>query len=201
MSSGAVCGAWLCLSQTIVLFSLMALNCCLLDQWSHLGQLWYLGPFSPMPHDPWLYFWNSFSRSISCAHDAKCVPVQYGGRYLCLGLSPLANQPPPPLLTCFLSLLLFTSCCLMEASRAKQKFSCRSQEPQAYIRVSLALFLRRDAWAFWPLFSGGSESPASSPHVPLGSQMFQKVDVTGSLITNYLANTVYENPIPLAAQL
>lgn len=113
----------------------------------------------------------------------------------------LPIQHPPPLLTCFLSLLLFTSCCLMEASRAKQKFSCRSQEPQAYICVSLALFLRKDAWAFWPLFSGGSESPASSPHVPLGSQMFQKVDVTGSLITNYLANTVYENPIPLAAQL
>lgn len=94
MSSGAVCGAWLCLSQTIVLFSLMALNCCLLDQWSHLGQLWYWGHFSPMLHDPWLYFWNSFSRSLSCAHDAKCVLVQYGGRYLCLGLSPLANPAP-----------------------------------------------------------------------------------------------------------
>lgn len=38
------------------------------------------------------------------------------------------------------------------------------------------------------------------PHVPLGSQMFQKVDVTGSLITNKLAVTVYENPVPLAAQ-
>lgn len=34
----------------------------------------------------------------------------------------LPIQHPPPLLTCFLSLLLFTSCCLMEASRAKQKF-------------------------------------------------------------------------------
>lgn len=40
------------------------------------------------------------------------------------------------------------------------------------------------------------------PHIPLDSQMFQKVDVTDeSLIANSLANTVYENPIPLAAQL
>ena len=54
----------------------------------------------------------------------------------------------------------------METSRAKLKFSWGSQETQCYIRVRLALLPRRDAWAFWPLFSGGSEPASSSPCPP-----------------------------------
>lgn len=79
----------------------------------------------------------------------KCVPVQYGGGDICVWACHfLPIQHPPPFLTCFLIPQLFTSCSLMDASKAKQKFSCRSQEPQCYLSVLLAVFLRRDAWAF-----------------------------------------------------
>lgn len=46
---------------------------------------------------------------------------------------------------------------------------------------------------------GGSQPPVSSPRPPRSTDV-QKVDVTGSLITKQLANTVYENPVLLAAQ-
>ena len=46
---------------------------------------------------------------------------------------------------------------------------------------------------------GGSQPPASSPCPPRSTDV-QKVDVTGSPIAKQLANTVYENPVPLAAQ-
>lgn len=39
------------------------------------------------------------------------------------------------------------------------------------------------------------------PHLPLGSQVFLKIDVTGSLTTNKLAVIVHENPVHLAAHL
>lgn len=153
MSSGAIqiCGAWLCLSQTIVLFSLMAFTAvCLTSEaiWGNCG-IWDLLP----PHPPSCYmtpgctfktalailvhmmqnvFLYNTVRGDSCVWACHLLPIQH-----C-----------PPLLTCFLKLLLLTSCLLMDASKAKQTFSCRSQEPQCHLCVRLALFLRRDAWAF-----------------------------------------------------
>lgn len=92
----------------------------------------------------------------------------------------------------------------MGTSRAKQEVLLRRPGTPVSHGVRLALLLRRDAWAFRPLFSGASESPASSSPRPPG---FTDVSEGGchrclrSLVTNSLATTVYENPVPLAAQL
>lgn len=43
--------------------------------------------------------------------------------------------------------------------------------------VRLALLLRRDAWAFQPLFPGASEPPASSSPRPPGFTDVSEVDV------------------------
>lgn len=186
-----------CLSQTNTLL-IDGLHCCLLYWWSSWGNcgIWELLPPSILP-DPWLYL-NSFRRSFCCAHDTKCVPVQYGGSVCVPGCHVL---PIPPFLTCFLSLLLFTSCSLMETSRAKLKFPWGSQEKQCCIRVRLALRLRRGgAWGFRPLFSGGSEPAAASSTPPCVTDVSEGW-CHWSLITNKLAVTVYENPVPLAAEL
>lgn len=168
------CRAWLAFHR-LTLFSLMVCTavCSIGEAVGGNCGIWELLPPSILP-DSRLYL-NSFRHSFCCAHDTKCVPVQYGGSVCVPSCHVL---PVPPLLTCFLSLLLFTSCSLMETSGAKLKFPWGSQERQCCVRVRLALRLRRGgAWVL-----GHCSQEALSllllPPRPPASQMFRKVDVT-----------------------
>ena len=141
MSSGACPNmqGLACLSQTNALL-VDGLHCCLLYWWSCQGQLWYLGTFTPFHTTRPLAVFKQLSPFFMLCTRYKMCSVQYGGSVCVSGCHVL---PIPPLLTCFLSLLLFTSCSLMETSRAKLKFSWGSQETQRYMPVRLALLLRR----------------------------------------------------------
>lgn len=138
--------------QTIVLFSLTAFTVvCSASEaiWGNCSVWDLLLPCPPCYMTPGCTFKTTLAVLYLVHMMQKCVPVQYRGGDTCVWACQfLPIQHPPPFLTCFLIPQLFTSCLLMDASKAKQKFSCRSQEPQCCLSVLLALFLRRDAWAF-----------------------------------------------------
>lgn len=174
------CRAWLAFHR-LTLFSLMVCTAvCSVGEavGGHCG-IWELLPPSILP-DAWLYL-NSFRRSLCCAHDTKCVPVQYGGSVCVSGCRVL---PTPPLLTCFLRLLLVTSYSLMETSRATLKFPWGSRKHSVtYASGWLCVWGGEGACGFWPLFSGGSEPAAFSSTPPCVTDVSEG-QCHWSLITN-----------------
>lgn len=100
MSSRAVkiCRAWLAFPRLTLFSSMVCTAVCSFGQaiWGNCGIWKFLLPRLP---DPCLDFGNSFSHSLCCAHDAKCVAVQYGGDISASGLSPLANPSSSNLLS------------------------------------------------------------------------------------------------------
>lgn len=164
--------AWLCLSQTIVLFSLMNFVAfCSIGEaiWGICGVWDFLLPFYSPP--PPAILSKQLYLFFILVHTIQTVFLYKTGELSVSGVV-TSCQSSTLLPTCFLSLLLFTSCSLTETSWAEWKFSRRSQGAKYDICVRCALLLRRAAWAFGTLFSGGCEPPAFFPHIPLGSQMF-----------------------------
>lgn len=181
MSSGAIKihRAWLCLSQTIVLFSPMNFTAfCSIGEaiWGICGVWDFLLPYYMAPG----YTFKIVLPVLYLVHMIQNVFLYKMGELSVSGVV-TSCQSSTLLLTCFLSLLLFTSCSLMETSRAEWKFSWRSQGTKYDLCVRYALLLRRGAWAFGTLFSGGSKPPAFFPTSPW-VQRCSEVDVTGSLI-------------------
>lgn len=69
--------------------------CCMLYQWSHLGPLEYLGPFTPRTAGPLAVLLKQLSLFfIPCTQWCKVCPCTVWGSCLCLGLSALANPAP-----------------------------------------------------------------------------------------------------------
>lgn len=129
MSSGAIKihRAWLCLSQTIVLFSLMnfTASCSISEAiWGICGvwdflPLYYMTPGCTFKIAlPVLYL----------VHTIQNVFLYKMGELSVSGVV-TSCQSSTLLLTCFLSLLLFTSCSLMETSGAEGSFLGEAREP------------------------------------------------------------------------
>lgn len=168
------CRAWLAFHR-LTLFSLMVCTAvCSVGEavGGHCG-IWELLPPSILP-DAWLYL-NSFRRSLCCAHDTKCVPVQYGGSVCVSGCRVL---PTPPLLTCFLRLLLVTSCSLMETSRATLKFPWGSRKRSVTYASGWLCVWGGGVHAVFGHCSQEALSLLLFPPRPPASQMFPKVNVT-----------------------
>ena len=190
------CRAWLAF-HTLTLFSLMVCTAvCSVGEavGGHCG-IWELLPPSILP-DAWLYL-NSFRRSLCCAHDTQCVPVQYGGS-VCVSGCPVL--PTPPLLTCFPRLLLVTSCSLMETSRATLKFSWGSRKRSVTYASGWLCVWGRGCMRFLAIVLRRLWACCFFLHAPLRHRCFPR---SMSLKSDHeqLAVTVYENPVPLAARL
>lgn len=127
MSSGAIRihRAWLCLSQTIVLFSLMNFTAfCSIGEatWDICGVWDFLLPYCMTPG-------STFKTALPVlylVHTMQTVFLYKTGELSVSGVV-TPCQCSTLLLTCFLSPLLVTSFSLTETSGAERKFSWRSR--------------------------------------------------------------------------
>lgn len=136
-------------------------SCSLLCQWSHLEQLWYLGPFTPSYYmTPGCTFKTALA-ALYLVHTMQNVFLYNMREISVSGL--VTSCQSSTLLLSWPAFQVFCSSppALMEASRAKWKVSCRSQEPQCYICVRfgsaseegcMGFFRRFWASCFFPTF-------------------------------------------------
>lgn len=132
-------------------------------------------------------------------HTIQNVFCTIRGKCLCLGLSRPADPSSSNLLSESSALHL-----LLSDGNLQGKTEVFLRKPGNAALHACQIGFASEEGAVHGVFGHCSQEALSLlllPTRPPASQMFRKVDVTGSLITNKVAVTVYENPVPLAAQL
>ena len=186
-----------CLSQTNTLL-IDGLHCCLLYWWSCWGQLWYLGTFTAFHTTRSPAVFKQLSPFFLLCTRYKMCSCTIWGKCLCPELSRPAGPSSSDLLSESSALHL-----LLSDGNLRGKTEVSLRKPgKAVLRTCQVGFASEEGWCmgFGPLFSGGSEPAASSSTPPCVTDV-SEARCHWSLITNKLAVTVYENPVPLAAEL
>lgn len=163
-----------CLSHTNTLLT-DGLHCCLLCWWSCRGSLWYLGTFTPFHTTRCLAVFKQLPPFFMLCTRYPMCSCTIWGKCLCLGLSRPADPSSSNLLSASSARHLLLSDGNLQGNT---EVFLRKPETQCYIRVRLALCLRRGVHAVFGHCSQEALSLLLFPPRPPASQMFPKVNVT-----------------------